>query len=70
MKEFLLSLFKSDGAVSSKRVIAFIALLLFIVEVICSLCGVVIDQNILYSTIGLICTSLGMTLINTKPPQL
>jgi hypothetical protein len=62
MRAFIKSLFSADGEISSKRVIAFLALLLFITEVICNLCRIPIDQNIIYATVGLICVSLGMTL--------
>ena len=64
MKEFIRSLFSADGEISSKRVIAFVALILYISIVVSHLFGVKVDQNIAYGTIGLIITSLGMTLFN------
>jgi uncharacterized membrane protein len=62
MKEFLISLFRVDGAVSSKRMIAFLAMAIFIAQNICNLCGIQVDQNLIYSTVGLVCVSLGMTM--------
>lgn len=67
MKEFIINLLSGkSNDVSSRRFTAFISLLLFIVIVVCSLFGVVIQKEILYATVSLITTSLGLTLIKNK----
>jgi len=66
MKEFFKSLL-TEGGYSSKRFTALICLALFVSIVICSLCGIKVESEILYSTVGLITGALGMTMW-TRPP--
>ena len=61
MKEFFKKLMNAENPTSSKRFVAFIALLLFSATVIVNLCGVEINNEVLYSTGGLVVGALGLT---------
>lgn len=66
MIEFIKSLLKPDGEMSSKRFVALWAMLVFTAIAICSLCGIVIYDPILYSTVGIVTGALGMTMWTPK----
>jgi F0F1-type ATP synthase membrane subunit a len=68
MLEFIKNVFKAGTPESSKRVVAGIALLLYVAIVICNLAGIQVDEKIIYGTLSLICVSLGMTLITPGSP--
>lgn len=69
MKPFFKSLLRADGETSSKRFTALITLLLLTACVIANLFGIQVDSNIIYTLGGIICASLGMTMVQqTQQP--
>ena len=61
MKEFWKNILNSDNPTSSKRLVSLISLVLFIGIVVCHLTGIAVSDQILYSTVGLVLTPLGLT---------
>ena len=66
MKDFFKKLFSDSREVSSKRVIAVIALFLLIAVIIAIILGKVVDSSNVYALIGLITGNSAMTLGERK----
>ena len=63
---FTRSLLSEDGAVSSKRFIALISLILFCVMVIAALYGKVVPEVYIYADVSLILGQSAMTLVQNN----
>jgi hypothetical protein len=69
MKKFIVSMFTAGDAVSSKRVTAFTGLLLLVGTVVCKLCQVQVEMDLVYALMGFVLTCQGLTMFSTQPKQ-